>query len=90
MKIVKKHKNRSAHSEHFGIWSGKTLADITIDINAHQVTQGELSGQIVHVKVGNNSHDAFLWFENMQELRSLGQKFTRLADEAERRQQNAG
>ena len=89
MKIVKKHKNCSAHSERFGIWSGKTLADIAIDINACQVTHGELGGQIVHIKIGNNDHDAFIWFEDMQEVMSLGKKLVRLADEAQKRSYKA-
>ena len=89
MKIVKKHKNCSAHSERFGIWSGKTLADIAIDINACQVSHGELGGQIVHIKIGNNDHDAFIWFEDMQEVMSLGKKLVRLADEAQKRSYKA-
>ena len=70
MKIVKQHKNRSAHSEQFGIWSGKTLADIPVRKNDYHVTWGGVQDKIHHIKVGNLSHDAFLWFTDMQEVKS--------------------
>ena len=89
MRIVKHHKSRSQHSEQFGIWSGKTLANIPVGKHDHHVTHGGLSDKIEHVKVGSLSHDAFLWFDDMEELRSLGEKLISIADEAARRQQNA-
>ena len=85
MKIVKQHKNRSAHSEAFGIFSGKTLADIEIDHIASACTHGELGGQIVHIKVGDTSHEAFLYFDDMIEAERLGKKLVGLAEEAFKR-----
>lgn len=90
MKIVKTHKIRSAHSEQFGLWSGKTLADIPVRFNDYQVSFGGVQDKIDHIKVGNLVHEAFLWFTDMQEVREFGQKLVELAEEAERRQQNAG
>ena len=74
MKIVKQHKNRSAHSEAFGIFSGKTLADIPINVIASQCTYGGLGGKIDHIKVGDTSHGAFLWFDDLDEVAALGEK----------------
>ena len=88
MKIVKQHKNRSAHSEAFGIYSGKTLADIEIDHIASACTHGGTNDQIDYVKVGNTSHGAFLWFDDISEVSRLGRKLVELAEEYERRQEN--
>ena len=85
MKIVKKHKNRSAHSEEFGVWSGKTLADIPVNKHDYQVSFGGLQDRIDHIKVGNNDYDAFLWFTDMQEVKEFGQRLVELAEEAEKR-----
>lgn len=86
MKIVKAHKSRSAHSESFGMWSGKTLAEIPVGIHDHQVTTGGLSDQLVNIKVGNGSFDAFLWFDNIQEAGEFGQKLVDIAMEAANRE----
>jgi hypothetical protein len=85
MKIVKLHKVNSAHSEQFGIWSGKTLANIPVGKTDHQVSHGGLKGQIDHIKVGDGSHEAFLWFDDLQEAYELGGKLIELATEAELR-----
>ena len=87
MKIVKSHKNHSAHSESFGIWSGKTLAEIPVGIHDHQVTTGGLADQLDHIKVGNGSFDAFLWFDNIQEAGEFGQKLVDIALGAANREQ---
>lgn len=85
MKIVKQHKNRSAYSESFGIYSGKTLADIPFGVHTHAVTAGGLNDKIEYVKIGNTSHDAFLWFDNMDELKPFAEKLLEIASEHERR-----
>lgn len=85
MKIVKQHKSRSVHSEAFGIFSGKTLADIEIDHIASVVTHGGISDRIDHVKVGNTSHPAFLWFDDLTEVERLGKKLVEYAEEYKRR-----
>lgn len=85
MKIVKLHKVNSAHSEQFGIWSGKTLAEIPVGKNHHQISHGGLKGQIDHIKVGDGSHEAFLWFDNMQEVYDFGGKLIELAIESDNR-----
>ena len=90
MKIVKKHKNRSAHSEAFGIWSGKTLAEIPVGIHDHQVSAGGLNDQIEYIKVGDGSHNAFLWFDNPEEAREFGQRLIELADHANIRREIRG
>ena len=86
MKIVKQHKNRSVHSEAFGIFSGKTLADIEIDHIASACTGGGLSDRIDHVKVGNTSHGAFLWFDDLEEAKALGDKLIEFWAESRRRE----
>ena len=83
MKIVKRHKSRSAHSEAFGIWSGKTLQEVEVDKHAACVTHGVLADQIVHVKVGQG--DAFIWLDDMNEVHNLGRKLIELANEAAKR-----
>lgn len=83
MKIVKSHKNRSAHSEQFGIWSGKTLNDIEVNPHATCATISELANQIVAVKIGNG--DAFIWFDDLDEVRRLGVKLIEIADEDAKR-----
>jgi hypothetical protein len=88
MKIVKRHKNHSAHSEAFGIWSGKTLADIPVGIYDHQVTTGGCNDKLDHIKVGNGSFDAFLWFDNIKEAGEFGQKLVDLALEAVNRERS--
>lgn len=88
MKIVKQHKNRSAHSEAFGIWSGKTLAEIPVGIYDYQVTTGGLNDKLDHIKVGNGSFDAFLWFDNIQEAGQFGQRLIEIAEEAKNREQS--
>ncbi len=85
MKIVKQHKNRSAYSESFGIYSGKTLADIPFDVHTHAVSHGGLNDQIDYIKIGNTSHDAFLWFDNIDELKPFADKLLEIANEHERR-----
>lgn len=85
MKIVKLHKVNSAHSEQFGIWSGKTLAEIPVNKNHHQISHGGIQGQIDHIKVGDGSHEAFLWFDNMQEVYDFGGKLIELAIESDTR-----
>ena len=88
MKIVKAHKNRSAHSEAFGIWSGKTLAEIPVGKHDCQIAYGGLQNKITHIKVGNGSFDAFLWFNNVQEAGEFGQKLIDVAEEAKNREQS--
>lgn len=83
MKIVKSHKNRSAHSEQFGVWSGKTLNDIKVDPHACCVAHGGLADQIDHVKIGTG--DAFVWFDDLDEVRRLGVKLIEIADENAKR-----
>ena len=85
MKIVKLHKNNSAHSEQFGIWSGKTLAEIPVGKNDYQVSHGGLNNQIDHIKVGDGNHNAFLWFDSMQEVYDFGGRLIELAIEADTR-----
>lgn len=87
MKIVKAHKSRSAHSEAFGIWSGKTLAEIPVGKHDHQIAYGGLQDKIEHIKVGNGSYEAFLWFDNVQEAGEFGQKLVAVALEAAKREQ---
>ena len=82
MKIVKRHKNRSAHSEAFGIWSGKTLSDIEVNPHATCVSHGILADQIVHVQIGQG--EAFIWLDDMNEVRRLGVKLIEIADESVR------
>ena len=88
MKIVKQHKSRSVHSEAFGIFSGKTLTDIEIDHIASACTHGGTNDRIDHVKVGDTSHGAFLWFDDIGEVSRLGRKLVEYAEEYERRQEN--
>jgi hypothetical protein len=85
MKIVKQHKNRSVHSEAFGIFSGKTLADIKVGINETGCTHGGTNDMIDYIKVGDTSHGAFLWFDDIQEAEILGRKLIEYAEEAESR-----
>jgi len=85
MKIVKQHKNRSVHSEAFGIFSGKTLADIKVGINETRCSHGGLNDMIDYIKVGDTSHGAFLWFDDIQEAEILGRKLIEYAEEAESR-----
>ena len=85
MKIVKQHKSRSVHSEAFGIFSGKTLADIKIGINETGCSYGGINDMIDHIKVGDTSHGAFLWFDDIQEAEILGRKLIEYAEEAESR-----
>ena len=54
MKIVKQHKNRSVHSEAFGIYSGKTLAEVDASCS-----HGGTMDQIQYIKIGDCSHSAF-------------------------------
>lgn len=89
MKIVKVHKKRSPHSQVFGVWSGKTLASIPVGIHDHQVTAGGLKDQIDHIKVGDGSHDAFLWFDDPKEAGELGQRLIELAEHARLRKEIA-
>jgi len=74
MKIVKKHKHNTKSSELFGVFSGKTIADIPINVIAAQCTYGGLGGKIDHIKVGDTSHDAFIWFDDLDEVAALGEK----------------
>lgn len=83
MKIVKKHRSRSAHSEPFGIWSGKTLEEVKVDPHATCATYGVLDDMIVHVKIGTG--DAFLWIDDLDEARALGEKLIEIADEQAKR-----
>ena len=87
MKIVKAHKNRSAHSEAFGIWSGKTLTEIPVGKHDYQIAYGGLQDKIDHIKVGNGSYEAFLWFDSVQEAGEFGQKLIDVALEAAKREQ---
>jgi hypothetical protein len=89
MKIVKAHKNRSAHSEAFGIWGGKTLAEIPVGIHDYQVSTGGLNDKLDHIKVGNGAYGAFLWFDNIKEAGEFGQRLIEIAEEAARRDQAA-
>jgi hypothetical protein len=89
MKIVKLHKVNSAHSEQFGIWSGKTLAEISVGKNHHQISHGGCNDQVDHIKVGDGSHEAFLWFDSMQEVYDFGGKLIELAIESDTRKIDA-
>ena len=53
--------------------------------NAHQVSHGGCQDQIDHIKVGDGSHEAFLWFDNMQEVYDFGGKLIELAIESDNR-----
>ena len=88
MKIVKTHKKRSANSEEFGIWSGKTLLEVDVDPHATCVTMSQLADQIVAVKIGNG--DAFIWFDDLDEVRRLGVKLIEIADEDAKRRGHSG
>ena len=81
MKIVKAHKNRSKHSEGFGIWSGKTLSEVSIANSG--ISHGGCSDMIDYIRFGTN--EAFMWIDDMEEARMLGEKLIQLAEEAERR-----
>ncbi len=81
MKIVKQHKNRSVHSEAFGIYSGKTLAEV----NAYNCSHGGTMDQIHYIKIGDTSHDAFLWIDNLEEAKQLGEKLIEFYEESEKR-----
>ena len=86
MKIVKSHKNRTAHSENFGVWAGKTLLDQEVDQHASLCNHGGVSDSIEHVKIGYG--DAFVWFDDMDEVRRLGEKLLEIAEEAEKREES--
>ena len=77
MKIVKQHKNRSVHSEAFGIYSGKTLAEV----NASNCSHGGRSDKIEYIKIGDCSHGAFIWFDDLEEAKALGEKLIEYYDE---------
>ena len=85
MRIVKRHKSRTKHSEEFGIHSGKTIANVEINWCGSQVSFGGLQGKITHIKVGDTSNDAFLWFDDMEEARTLGQRLVDIANESDKR-----
>jgi hypothetical protein len=85
MKIVKRHKSRTKYSEQFGIWSGVTLANIPMGAHDHQTSFGGLQDKINHIKVGDNSNDAFIWFDDMNEARVLGQRLIDIANESDKR-----
>ena len=74
MKIVKHHKHNTKSSELFGVFPGKPIAEIPINIVAAQCTYGGLDGKVQYIKVGDTSHDAFLWFDNLDEVAALGEK----------------
>ena len=80
MKIVKQHKVRAKSSEEFGIFSGKTIADIPINKIAAQCTYGGLGGKIEHIKIGDTSHDAFIWFDDLDEVAALGKALVYYAE----------
>ena len=81
MKIIKRHKNHSAHSKYYGVFSGKELADI----DCLQVSHGGRSDKIEYIKIGDNSNEAFIWFDDMADARAIGKKLISFADEADRR-----
>lgn len=83
MKIVKQHKNRTKTSEEFGIHSGKTIADIPINVIAAQCSYGGLGGKVDYIKIGDTSHDAFIWFDDLKEVRALGARLVEFAQKAE-------
>ena len=83
MKIVKQHKNRSAHSELFGIWAGKTLQEVEVNPHATCATHGGLNDMIDHVKIGQG--EAFIWLDDMDEARRLGVRLIEFADEDAKR-----
>jgi hypothetical protein len=85
MKIVKHHKVRSKTSKQFGIWSGKVLSEIPVGLNKYQVSHGGFNDKIDHIKVGNLSHDCFLWFDDIQEAKEFGLNLIDIAEEQERR-----
>ena len=86
MKIVKSHKNRTAHSENFGVWAGKTLLDQEVDQHASLCNHGGVSDRIEHVKIGYG--DAFVWLDDMEEVRRLGEKLVEIAEEAKKREES--
>ena len=65
MKIVKQHKNRSVHSEAFGIFSGKTLAEV----DASNCSHGGTMDRIEYIKIGDCSHDAY-WLLFLDEAKN--------------------
>ena len=81
MKIVKQHKNRSVHSEAFGIYSGKTLAEV----DASNCSHGGTMDQIQYIKIGDCSHSAFLWIDNLDEAKQLGDKLIEFYEESIKR-----
>lgn len=85
MKIVKQHKNRSVHSEAFGIFSGKTLAEV----NATDCSHGGTNDRIEYIKIGDTSHDAFLWFTDLDEAKRLGERLIEFYEESERRKEKS-
>jgi hypothetical protein len=86
MKIVKRHKNRTAHSENFGVWPGKTLLDQEVDVHATIASHGGCNDRIDYVKIGCG--DAFIWFDDMEEVRRLGEKLVEFAEEAKKREES--
>ena len=82
MKIVKQHKNRSVHSEAFGIFSGKTLAEV----DASNCSHGGTMDRIEYIKIGDTSHDAFLWFDDLDEAKVLADKLIEFWAESRRRE----
>ena len=85
MKIVKTYKNGSKGTEIFGFFPGKTIAEIPINIVASQCTYGGLDGKVQYIKVGDTSHDAFLWFDNLDEVAALGEKLAYYANKGKER-----
>ena len=87
MKIVKQHKNRSPHSQSFGIFSGKVVAELNSFQNGlGQVTSGGLNGKLDYIKIGDTSQSHFIWIDDFAEAKAFGEKLIALSEEHERRQ----
>ena len=86
MKIVKKYKSNISTAETFGVWPGKTIAVIC----SSDISHGGINDRIEYVKVGNAHHEAFLWFDDLDDARAIGETLLEFANEAERRDREGG
>jgi hypothetical protein len=57
-----------------------------VDQHASLCNHGGVSDSIEHVKIGYG--DAFVWLDDMEEVRRLGEKLLEIAEEAEKRENN--
>ena len=86
MKIVKRHKHATKTSEMFGCHPGKTVTELeNFKHGIGQISSGGYSDELQYIKIGDCTHDFFLWIDNFEEARAFGEKLIAFADEADRR-----